>query len=80
MIIFILMRKFDALCLTTVHEFTPEKVRSLGNKIIFPNLYSLAILMLVITSEEMEQGESKPRDAALKMLSLPENKALAAIA
>ena len=36
--------------------------------------------MLVITSEEMEQGESKPRDAALKMLSLPENKALAAIA
>lgn len=58
----------------------PRKYEVLGNKIIFPNLYSLAILMLVITSEEMEQGESKPRDAALKMLSLPENKALAAIA
>ena len=33
------MRKFDALCLTSVHEFTPEQVRNLRLKynLVYPD-------------------------------------------
>ncbi|MCG7530151.1 DNA-binding transcriptional regulator [Psychrobium sp. MM17-31] len=75
------MRKFDALCLTTIHEFTPEQVKSLRKK---NNLSQPVFAQYLNVSDKLvkkwEQGESKPRGAALKMLSLAEKKGLEAIA
>ncbi|TXR54149.1 helix-turn-helix domain-containing protein [Reinekea thalattae] len=75
------MRKFDALCLTTVHEFTPEQVRALREKNnlsqpVFARYFNVSDKLV----KKWEQGESKPRGAALKMLSLAEKKGLEAIA
>ncbi|MCO4320950.1 helix-turn-helix domain-containing protein [Aliidiomarina quisquiliarum] len=75
------MRKFDALCLTTLHEFTPEKVRALR---LENNLSQPVFARYLNVSDKLvkkwEQGESKPRGAALKMLSLAKTKGLDAIA
>ncbi|HEA17913.1 MAG TPA: DNA-binding transcriptional regulator [Pseudoalteromonas prydzensis] len=75
------MRKFDALCLTTVHEFTPEQVRSLRQKNnlsqpVFARYFNVSDKLV----KKWEQGESKPRGAALKMLSLAQKKGLETIA
>ena len=75
------MRKFDALCLTNVHEFTPEQVRDLRVK---NNLSQPVFALYFNVSDKLvkkwEQGDSKPRGAALKMLSLAEKKGLELIA
>ena len=75
------MRKFDALCLTSIHEFTPEKVRQLR---LANNLSQPVFAQYLNVSDKLvkkwEQGESKPRGAALKMLSLAERKGLETIA
>ncbi len=74
------MRKFDTLCLTTMHEFTPKQVRSLREK---NNLSQPVLARYLNVSDKLvkkwEQGESKPRGAALKMLVLAEKKGLEAI-
>lgn len=75
------MRKFDALCLTSVHEFTPEQVRALRlkNKLsqpVFAQYFNVSDKLV----KKWEQGESKPRGAALKMLSIAEKKGLEVIA
>ncbi len=75
------MRKFDALCLTNVHEFTPDQVRNLRLK---NNLSQPVFAQYFNVSDKLvkkwEQGDSSPRGAALKMLSLAEKKGLEAIA
>lgn len=75
------MRKFDALCLTNVHEFTPEQVRNLRTK---NNLSQPVFAQYLNVSDKLvkkwEQGLSKPTGAALKMLSIAEKKGLEAIA
>ena len=75
------MRKFDALCLTAIHEFTPEQVRALRQKNnlsqpVFARYFNVSDKLV----KKWEQGESKPRGAALKMLALAEKKGLEAIA
>ena len=74
-------RKFDALGLTTVHEFTAEQVRALRQKNnlsqpVFARYFNVSDKLV----KKWEQGESKPRGAALKMLSLAEKKGLELIA
>ena len=75
------MRKFDALCLTPVHEFTPEQVRQLRTK---NNLSQPVFARYLNVSDKLvkkwEQGESKPRGPALKMLTIAEEKGIDAIA
>lgn len=75
------MRKFDVLCLTSVHEFTPEQVRQLR---LENNLSQPVFAQYLNVSDKLvkkwERGESKPRGAALKMLSLIERKGIEAIA
>ena len=75
------MRKFDALCLTSVHEFTPVQVRNLRLK---NNLSQPVFAQYFNVSDKLvkkwEQGDSSPRGAALKMLSLAEKKGLEIIA
>lgn len=75
------MRKFDALCLTTVHKFTPTQVR---NQRLKYNLSQPVFAQYFNVSDKLvkkwEQGDSAPRGAALKMLSIAEKKGLEVIA
>ena len=75
------MRKFDALCLTTVHEFTPTQVR---NQRLKYNLSQPVFAQYFNVSDKLvkkwEQGDSAPRGAALKMLSIADKKGLEVIA
>jgi len=75
------MRKFDALCLTHVQEFSAEQVKNLRLRY---NLSQPVFAQFLNVSDKLvkkwEQGESKPRGAALKMLSLAEKKGLETIA
>lgn len=75
------MRKFDALCLTSVHEFTPTQVRNLRLKYnlsqpVFAQYFNVSDKLV----KKWEQGDSAPRGAALKMLSIAEKKGLEVIA
>ena len=75
------MRKFDALCLTTVHEFTPTQVRNLRLKYnlsqpVFAQYFNVSDKLV----KKWEQGDSDPRVADLKMLSIAEKKGLEVIA
>lgn len=75
------MRKFDALCLTSVHEFTPDQVRNLRLKNnlsqpVFAKYFNVSDKLV----KKWEQGDSAPRGPVLKMLSLAEKKGLEAIA
>ncbi|WP_027389066.1 helix-turn-helix domain-containing protein [Chrysiogenes arsenatis] len=74
------MRKFDSLCLTVVHDFTPEQVRNLRLKYklsqpVFAQYLNVSDKLV----KKWEQGLSKPRGAALKMLSIVEQKGLEVI-
>lgn len=75
------MPKFDALCLTTVHDFTPTQVRNLRLKY---NLSQPVFAQYLNVSDKLvkkwEQGDTAPRGAALKMFSIAEKKGLEAIA
>lgn len=75
------MRKFDALCLTNVHEFSPEQVRNLRlkNKLSQP-VFAQYLNVSDKLVKKWEQGLSKPGGAALKMLSIAEKKGLEVIA
>lgn len=75
------MRKFDALCLTTVHEFTPTQVRNLRLKYnlsqpVFAQYFNVSDKLV----KKWEQGDSAPRGPALKMLSIADKKGLEVIA
>ena len=77
----ITMRKFDALCLTTIHEFTAEQVKNLRLKYklsqpVFARYLNVSDKLV----KKWEQGESKPSGAALKILSIVEKKGLDVIA
>ncbi len=74
------MRKFDTLCLTAVHEFTPEQVKALRlqyglSQPVFAHYLNVSDKLV----KKWEQGESKPRGPALKMLALAETKGIEAI-
>jgi putative transcriptional regulator len=75
------MRKFDALCLTTIHDFSAEQVKNLRLK---NNLSQPVFAQYLNVSDKLvkkwEQGDSSPRGAALKMLSLAEKNGLETIA
>lgn len=74
------MRKFDTLCLTTVHEFTPEQVKALRlNYGLSQPVFARFLNVSDKVVKKWEQGESKPRGPALKMLTLAESKGLEAI-
>lgn len=75
------MRHFDALCLTQIQDFSAERVRQLRHKYqlsqpVFARYLNVSDKLI----KKWEQGESKPRGAALKMLALAEQKGLEAIA
>ena len=75
------MRKFDAVCLTTVSEFSPERVKQLRlkNRLSQP-VFARYLNVSDKLVKKWEQGDSKPRGPALKMLTIAESKGIDAIA
>lgn len=75
------MRKFDVVCLTPVHEFTPTQEKALREK---NGLSQPVFARYLNVSDQLvkkwEQGESSPRGPALKMLVLAERNGIDAIA
>ncbi len=77
----ITMRNFDALCLTPVPTYTPERIKAVREK----NHVSQSVLAayLCVTAKAVqrwEQGTSKPSGATAKLLAIAEKKGLQAIA
>ena len=65
------MRKFDAMCLPPIKEFTPNQIASLRKK----NKTSQAVFAAYLnttpsTVQNWEQGQKRPSRFALKLLNL----------
>jgi putative transcriptional regulator len=71
------LRKFDALCLTQVHEFTPEQIKALRKRYgVSQGVLAYYLNVSDKSIKKWEQGESTPKGAALKLLVLAESKGL----
>ncbi|WED22474.1 DNA-binding transcriptional regulator [Vibrio sp. JC009] len=75
------LRKFDAICLTPVHEFSADEVKSLRVRFNLSQAV-LAEYLNVSTKlvQKWEQNVSHPKGAALKLLTLAEKKGIDVIA
>ena len=75
------MREFDEACLTPVHEFTPDEIKSLRERSNVSQAIFANYLNVSKTSISMwERGAKRPSGPALKLLSLVAQKGLTAIA
>ena len=76
-----IMRKFDALCLTKIAEMTPKKIRSLRTREKASQAVFAAYLNVTPSLvSKWERGEKHPQGPSLKLLSLVEKKGLEIIA
>lgn len=74
------MRKFDALCLTPIHDFKPKQVKALRERYgLSQPVFACYLNVSDKLVKKWEQGESMPRGPALKMLVLAEKKGIEAI-
>jgi len=74
------MRGFNESCLTTVRVFSPADIRALREREqISQTAMALHMNMSKESIIQWERGERSPNGASLKLLSLIENKGLAAI-
>lgn len=74
------MRQFDAVCLTTVREFSADQVKALRTRNglsqpVFARYLNVSDKLV----KKWEQGDSQPKGPALKMLVLAESKGIDAI-
>jgi len=74
------MRKFDRSCLTEIHDFSPQEIKSLRERErvsqpIFAHCLNLSKDLI----SQWERGLKKPSGASLKLLSLVEKKGLNAV-
>ena len=75
------MRHFDATCLTQVHEFTAEEIRSLRTREqVSQTVFAHHLNVSKESVSQWERGAKHPAGPTLKFLSLIEKKGLAAIA
>jgi putative transcriptional regulator len=75
------MRYFDASCLTSVHNFTPEEIRALRERedvsqAVFAHYLNVSKDLI----SQWERGMKQPAGPSLKLLSLVEKNGLKAIA
>ncbi|WP_428035587.1 helix-turn-helix domain-containing protein [Amphritea sp.] len=77
----ITMRNFDALCLTPVPTYTPERIKAVREKNHVSQSVLAAYLCVTVKAvQRWEQGTSKPSGATAKLLAIAEKKGLQAIA
>ena len=75
------MRRFDESCLTPVHEFTAEEIRTLRKREeVSQTVFAHYLNVSKDSVSQWERGQKKPAGATLKLLSSVERKWLAAIA
>lgn len=75
------MRRFDESCLTPVQEFTPDEIRALREREqVSQTVFAYHLNISKESVSQWERGEKKPAGTSLKLLSLIEQKGLAAIA
>ena len=75
------MKEFDEKCLTPIHEFTPEEIRSLrGLEGVSQTVFAHYLNVSPDSVRKWEQGRKHPAGPSLKLLSLVEKKGLHAIA
>jgi putative transcriptional regulator len=73
----ITMRKFDTLCLPTVHELKPKDIKKIREKAhVSQAVFAAYLNTSVSTVQKWEIGEKKPSGVALKILNLIEAKGL----
>jgi len=77
----ITMREFDALCLPTLHDYSPAEVRRIRERTKTSQAVFAAVLNVGTTTvSAWEQGTKKPSGAAVKLLDLVERKGLGVLA
>lgn len=77
----ITMRNFDALCLTEVPTYTPERIKKVREQNHVSQSVLAAYLCVTVKAvQRWEQGTSKPSGATAKLLAIAEKKGLSAIA
>jgi putative transcriptional regulator len=74
------MKEFDALCLTPVKPLSPKQIRTLrlrenASQAVFARYLNVTTGLI----SQWERGEKAPRGASLKLLTLVQNKGLAAV-
>jgi putative transcriptional regulator len=75
------MRRFDASCLTSVHEFTGEEIKALREREeVSQSVFALYLNVSKDSVSQWERGEKHPAGTTLKLLALIEKKGLSAIA
>lgn len=75
------MRKFDALCLPPVKQFSKEKIRKLRQREkVSQAVFASYLNITPSTIQSWEQGEKKPSGPALKLLNMVEKNGLGCLA
>lgn len=76
-----IMREFSSLCLTPVEHMEPKDIQSLRTDFnISQSVLAFYLNVSVKTVQKWERGESTPKGAALKLLSLAKKNGIDAIA
>lgn len=71
------MREFDALCLSEVHDLSPNKIKAIRRKAkVSQAVFAKIINVSLAAIRQWERGERKPSGAALKLLNLIEKKGI----
>lgn len=74
------LREFDALCKLDVEAFSPQKIKSLREKLHVSQAVLAAVLNTsVSTVQKWEIGEKHPSGPSLKLLNLIDRKGLEAV-
>ncbi|MBA2468955.1 MAG: DNA-binding transcriptional regulator [Chloroflexia bacterium] len=74
------MREFDELCLTPVHDFTAEDIRSLRERVhVSQSVFAQHLNVNKSLVSQWERGEKRPSGPSLKLHALVEKNGLAAI-
>ena len=75
------MRRFDELCLTPVRPLAPEEIRALRERErVSQAVFARYLNVTTGLISQWERGEKKPIGPSLKLLTLVNEKGLAAIA
>src|SRR4051794_3255282 len=75
------MRRFDASCLTSVHDFTADEIRALREREeVSQTIFAHYLNVSKDSVSQWERGNKRPAGPSLKLLALVEKKGLQAIA
>ena len=74
------MRRFDALCLAEVPEYSPNEIRALRERLkISQSVLASVINASVNSIQKWERGVKRPSGTAMKLLNLLDRKGLKSV-